>query len=117
MSAIFSLQDGKTFLSLPQHDTQDNFFTSKTNSSSGGDSVHSELVTPPSDPHFSPNKSASGTSSGSGTKLSSGSGGGASSYLPNWSEFFPPPPACPPSEAGEASANIPLGNRNLVKQV
>ena len=105
-------QDGATFLSLPQSDCQD-FFTQKTNSSSasGGDSVHSELMTPASVPsdsqsHFSPNKSKS--SSGSGlTKLSGGSG----SYQPNWSEFFPPPPACPPSDC-DSTLNTPLVNRN-----
>ena len=103
------MQDGATFLSLPQSDCPD-FLTQKTNSSSasGGDSVHSELMTPPSDSqHFSPNKSKS--SSGSGlTKLSGGSGG---SYQPNWSEFFPPPPPCPPSDC-DSTLNTPLVNRN-----
>ena len=107
------LQDGATFLSLPQSDCPD-FFTHKTNSSSasGGDcSVHSDLMTPPSDSqsHFSPNKSKS--SSGSGlTKLSGGSGS-AGSYQPNWSEFFPPPPPCPPSDC-DSGLNTPLVNRN-----
>ena len=71
------LQDGKTFMSLPQREElareenqffasknnsaenqffgnknnsgENQFFTHKTNSSSGGDSIHSELMTPPSD--------------------------------------------------------------------
>ena len=105
MEMIF--QDGATFLSLPQSECQD-FFTQKTNSSSasGGDSVHSELMTPPSDSHFPPNKSSSGSGL---TKLSGGSGSGA--YQPNWSEFFPPPPACPPSDF-DSSLNTPLVNRN-----
>merc|ERR1719400_534590 len=98
--------DGKTFMSLPQREelareenqffaaknnsTENQFFTHKTNSSSGGDSIHSELMTPPSDSHFSPDKSKS--SSGSGiTKLSGGSGSGGGSYIPNWSDLFPPP--------------------------
>jgi len=99
--------DGKTFLGLPQSENQE-FFTHKTNSSSGGDSVHSELMTPPSDSHFSPNKSKS--SSGSGiTKLSGGSGSG--SYIPNWSDFFPPPPNCPPSDS-ESAMNTPRVPRN-----
>ena len=69
-------QDGKTFMSLPQREelareenqfftsknnsgenqffgnknnSENQFFTHKTNSSSGGDSIHSELMTPPSD--------------------------------------------------------------------
>ena len=70
-------QDGKTFMSLPQREelareenqffatktnssenqffgnknnsVENQFFTNKTNSSSGGDSIHSELMTPPSD--------------------------------------------------------------------
>ena len=96
--------DGATFLSLPQSDCQD-FLTQKTNSSSasGGESVHSDLMTSqsPLDSHFSPNKS----------KSSSGSGPVTGSYLPNWTEFFPPPPACPPSEC-DSSFNTPLVNRN-----
>merc|ERR1712079_210763 len=96
--------DGATFLSLPQSDCQD-FLTQKTNSSSasGGESVHSDLMTSqsPSDSHFSPNKS----------KSSSGSGPVTGSYLPNWTEFFPPPPACPPSEC-DSSFTSPLVNRN-----
>lgn len=99
--------DGKTFLSLPQSENQD-FFTHKTNSSSGGDSFHSELMTPPSDSHFSPDKSKSSTGSGL-TKLSGGSGSG--SYIPNWSDFFPPPPNCPPSDC-ESAMNTPRVPRN-----
>merc|ERR1719458_2224685 len=120
--------DGKTFMSLPQREelareenqffaaknnsTENQFFTHKTNSSSGGDSIHSELMTPPSDSHFSPDKSKS--SSGSGiTKLSGGSGGsgGGGSYIPNWSDLFPPPPAYPPSDS-ESLANTPRVPRN-----
>jgi len=91
---------------------ENQFFTHKTNSSSGGDSIHSELMTPPSDSHFSPDKSKS--SSGSGiTKLSGGSGGsgGGGSYIPNWSDLFPPPPAYPPSDS-ESLANTPRVPRN-----
>merc|ERR1719347_866994 len=119
--------DGKTFMSLPQREelareenqfftsknnSENQFFTHKTNSSSGGDSIHSELMTPPSDSHFSPDKSKS--SSGSGiTKLSGGSGGsgGGGSYIPNWSDLFPPPPAYPPSDP-ESLANTPRVPRN-----
>merc|ERR1719186_284752 len=65
-------------------------------------------MTPPSDIHFSHNKSKS--SSGSGiTKLSGGSMSG--SYIPNWSEFFPPPPNCPPSDS-ESAVNTPRVLRN-----
>merc|ERR1719471_1522096 len=99
--------DGATFLSLPQAECPD-FFTHKTNSSSasgGNESLHSDpLITPPSDAHFSPNKS----------KSSSGSGVTVGSYLPNWSEFFPPPPNCPPSD-NESTINTPLINRNQHK--
>ena len=108
----FAFQDGKTFISLPQRENQD-FLTHKTNSSSGGDSFHSELMTPPSDSHFSPDRSKS--SSGSGlTKLSGGSCNG--SNIPNWSDFFPPPPNCPPSDS-ESVFNTPRVPRNLGYQV
>ena len=63
------LQDGATFLSLAQAEPEFPAFatsTGKTVSSSasgGGESVHSDLVTPPSDSvpglHFSPAKSKS----------------------------------------------------------
>ena len=33
------------------------------------------------------------------------------SYVPNWSDFFPPPPACPPSES-ESGLNTPLLQRH-----
>ena len=76
LSSYHLLQDGKTFMSLPQREelareenqfftsknnsgenqffgnknnSENQFFTHKTNSSSGGDSIHSELMTPPSD--------------------------------------------------------------------
>ena len=105
--SIVVFQDGATFLSLPQAECPD-FFTHKTNSSSasgGNESLHSDpLITPPSDAHFSPNKS----------KSSSGSGVTVGSYLPNWSEFFPPPPNCPPSD-NESTLNTPLINRNQQK--
>lgn len=101
--------DGKTFLALPQRDDHE-FFTHKTNSSSGGDSVHSELMTPPSDSHFSPDKSKSSNGSGI-NKLSGGSGSTGGSYIPNWSDLFPPPPAYPPSDS-ESQANTPRVPRN-----
>eukprot|EP00092_Neocalanus_flemingeri_P031723 GFUD01034457.1.p1 GENE.GFUD01034457.1~~GFUD01034457.1.p1 ORF type:complete len:1341 (+),score=224.87 GFUD01034457.1:285-4307(+) len=101
--------DGKTFLSLPQSENHE-FFTHKTNSSSGGDSIHSELMTPPFESHFSPNRSKSSNGSGI-TKLSGGSG----SYIPNWSDFFPPPPNCPPSDC-ESALNTPRVARNSSKQ-
>jgi len=140
MNSKMRTLDGKTFMSLPQREElareenqfftsknnsaenqffgnkntsgENQFFTHKTNSSSGGDSIHSELMTPPSDSHFSPDKSKS--SSGSGiTKLSGGSGGsgGGGSYIPNWSDLFPPPPAYPPSDS-ESLANTPRVPRN-----
>merc|ERR1719153_1320326 len=99
--------DGKAFTSLPQRENKD-FFTHKTNSSSGGDSFHSELMTPPPDCHISPDKSKSST--GHLTKLSEGSSSG--SYVPNWSNFFPPPPNCPPSDS-ESAMNTPRVQRNL----
>jgi hypothetical protein len=43
------VQDGKTFLSLPQREEPEFLGTQRTNSSSGGDSMHSDLMTPPSD--------------------------------------------------------------------
>merc|ERR550519_540693 len=99
--------DRQHFLIIPQNENQE-FFTNKTNSSSGGDSVNSELMTPPSNNHLSHNKSKS--SSGSGiTKLSGGSGSG--SYIPNWSDFFPPPPNCPPSDC-ESSVPRNSSNKN-----
>jgi len=111
MSNKMRTLDGKTFISLPQRENQD-FLTHKTNSSSGGDSFHSELMTPPSDSHFSPDRSKS--SSGSGlTKLSGGSCNG--SNIPNWSDFFPPPPNCPPSDS-ESVFNTPRVPRNLSYQ-
>lgn len=65
-------------------------------------------MTPPSDSHFSPDKLKSSTGSGL-TKLSGGSGSG--SYIPNWSDFFPPPPNCPPSDC-ESAMNTPRVPRN-----
>ena len=67
---IFSLQDGATFLSLPQQDNPELLsFPAHTgntvsSSASGGESLHSDpLITPPSDSvagvHFSPAKSKS----------------------------------------------------------
>merc|ERR1719305_449764 len=137
MNSKMRTLDGKTFMSLPQREelareenqfftsknssgenqffgnknnSENQFFTHKTNSSSGGDSINSELMTPPSDSHFSPDKSKS--SSGSGiTKLSGGSGSGGGSYIPNWSDLFPPPPAYPPSDS-ESLANTPRVPRN-----
>ena len=76
-------------------------------------SVDSQLMTPPSDSHFSPDKSKSSTGSGL-TKLSGGSGSG--SYIPNWSDFFPPPPNCPPSDS-ESAMNTPRVPRNSGYQV
>lgn len=109
ISILFLSQDGATFLSLPQSDHGQDFFTHKTNSSSasgGNESLHSDpLITPPSDGHFSsPNKS----------KSSSGSGVTVGSYVPNWNDFFPPPPNCPPSD-NESTLNTPLINRNHQK--
>ena len=43
--------------------------------------------------------------------LISGSGVTVGSYVPNWSDFFPPPPACPPSES-ESGLNTPLLQRH-----
>ena len=37
------------FFAAKNNSTENQFFTHKTNSSSGGDSIHSELMTPPSD--------------------------------------------------------------------
>ena len=36
------------------------------------------------------------------------------SYVPNWGDFFPPPPACPPSES-ESGLDTPLIARNSHK--
>ena len=41
----------------------------------------------------------------------SGSGVTVGSYVPNWSDFFPPPPACPPSET-ESGLGTPLIQRH-----
>merc|ERR1719204_398296 len=103
------------FFGNKNNSVENQFFTNKTNSSSGGDSIHSELMTPPSDSHFSPDKSKS--SSGSGiTKLSGGSGSGGGSYIPNWSDLFPPPPTYPPSDS-ESLANTPRVPRNSTNMV
>ena len=82
------LQDGATFLPLPQSEAEVLSSTQRTNSSSasGQDSVQGDTSTPHQ----------------------------GSSSLPNWAEFFPPPPACPPSDL-ESSANTPLIARNQHK--
>ena len=92
------LQDGATFLPLPQSEAEVLSSTQRTNSSSasGQESVAGDTST------CSPHQGLTSTPHQ------------GSSSLPNWAEFFPPPPACPPSDL-ESSANTPLIARNQHK--
>ena len=94
------LQDGATFLPLPQSEAEVLSSTQRTNSSSasGQESVAGDTST------CSPHQGLTSTSTPHQ----------GSSSLPNWAEFFPPPPACPPSDL-ESSANTPLIARNQHK--
>jgi len=102
--------DGKKFNCIPQNDNGDSF-TNKTNSSSGGDSLFSEVMTPSPNAQFMPSQSKASNESYKPKSVAGSDSGLMSSYIPNWSEMFPPPPAYPPSDL-ESAVNTPRIARN-----
>ena len=93
-------------MALPQSDpSQQDFLSHKTTSSSGGDSFKF------GDSNVSPTERQNRGTTGSGS--SGGPGGGRSAagsvgqtYIPNWSDIFPPPPEQPPP-SNESPPNSP----------
>ena len=102
------LQNGNTFMALPQNDpSQQDFLSHKTTSSSGGESFSNSKYL---DNNVSPTDAAAGRQNRTATGSSSGRSAPGSlgqTYIPNWSDIFPPPPDQPPPPAGDSPPNSP----------
>ena len=100
-------------MALPQGDpSQQDFLSHKTTSSSGGESFSNSKYNidtniSPTDNAARLNRTATGSSSGRSAPGSLGQ-----TYIPNWSDIFPPPPDQPPPPSADSPPNSP---RSIVR--
>jgi hypothetical protein len=119
------LQNGNTFMSLPQSDPQQqqqqqqqDFLSHRTttSSSSGGDSNKLPDHHPLSQSFDARNSRQQHSNGGTGSSQ------GSHPYVPNWSDIFPPPPDQPPPPQSQNSSPPNTSSRgnllnNLRQQV